>query len=194
MTFARLTRGDAVAAAAALLLLLVMSLDWYGTARGDDARQIQERVEQRGSGSGEITRNLEETARLTAEGQEKTAWQAFAFTDLLLFAAILAALVAAFARAGGRRFDPPASPSGVAAMLGALAALLVAYRIVQEPGIDSVTTIKVGAFLGLLMAAALGLGALAALRAEQNGTAWPGAGAAPEKPASGVDPSPGSPA
>lgn len=174
MTLARLTRGDVIAAVAALSLLLVMSLDWYGTATGDDARRIQEQVEPRenGVGSGAITRGLEETARITAENEEKTAWQAYGFTDLVLFAAAVLALLAAFARAAGKRFDPPASPSGMAAIVGAVGALLVAYRIVQEPGNDNVTTVKFGVFLGLLAVTALTLGALSGLKAEQDGSAW----------------------
>ncbi|MBA3301773.1 MAG: hypothetical protein H0T15_07860, partial [Thermoleophilaceae bacterium] len=104
MTFARLTRGDAVATVAALALLLLMSLDWYGTVRGDEARRTQDLLGPReGPGSGEISRNVEESARLAAEAQEKTAWQAYAFIDLLLLAAAVIALSAAFARAGGRR-------------------------------------------------------------------------------------------
>ncbi len=190
MTLQRLTRGDVIAAVAALLLLLSMSLDWYGTGKGDDARRIQDRVEQRdnATGSGEVTRNLEETARLTAEAEEKTAWQAYGFTDLVLFAAAALALGAAFMRVARRRFDPPASPSGMAAVVGTVGTVLVAYRIVQEPGNDSVTTVKFGVVLGLLAVAALSLGALSALKAEQDGSAWaepqepePDANAEPEK-------------
>ncbi len=80
--------------------------------------------------------------------------QPLAFVDsvllVLLFATVAFAAVAAFARAAGRRFEPPGTPSAAAALTAALAALLVAYRIVQQPGLDAGTTVKAGAWLSLI--------------------------------------------
>ena len=79
------------------------------------------------------------------------------------------ALAAAFFRAAGRRFDPPLTPSGLAAIASLLGALLVTYRIVQEPGIDAGSTVQSGAVLAV---GALGLLALATalgLRNEESG-------------------------
>nr|MBA3302183.1 hypothetical protein [Thermoleophilaceae bacterium] len=64
------------------------------------------------------------------------------------------------------------TPSGLAALIGASALLLVAYRLFEEPGNDAVTTTKLGAILGLLAIGALTLGSLSALRAEQDGSVW----------------------
>ena len=45
-------------------------------------------------------------------------------------------------------------------------ALLVAYRIIQQPGANSVTTVKVAPFLALLALAAIGLGSASAFQRE----------------------------
>lgn len=173
MNLARLTRGDAIAAIAALALLLAMSLDWYGTHLGDDARRIEGLV---GPGSGrpegQVAHTIKNAARFEAEAAEKTAWQAYGVTDIVLLAAFLAAIAAGLLRAAGRRFTPPATPSAVAAALGAAGALMVSYQLVDRPGDNAITTVKPGAFLGLICVVVLALGALTALRAEQDGRAF----------------------
>jgi hypothetical protein len=63
---------------------------------------------------------------------------------------------------------PPFTPSAFAACCAAAAALLVAYRIVNEPGDDPQSTIKIGAPLGLIALVVIGLGALSAFQGEAN--------------------------
>ena len=53
-----------------------------------------------------------------------------------------------------------------AAMAAVAAALLLGFRIVNQPGNDAVTTVKIGAPLGLLMLAIIGLGSASAFRGE----------------------------
>ena len=174
MTFERLTRGDWIAWVAALALLISMALDWYGSERGDLARRVEETSE----AGNPVTGELNEEARIVAEGQERNPFQADAAIDRILLVLLLASAALAFAagvlRALGRRLEPPGTPSAAAAVAATLAALLIAYRIVQEPGLDSATTIKVGALVGLVSAAALAYGAATAMQAEQEGTAWKG--------------------
>lgn len=176
MKLERLNRADVVAALAALALLLVMALDWYSTTLGDTARRIEDRVGSQGATQGEVPRAVEEQARRTAEAAERNAWDPHGGFDVALLAVLLgavaAALTAAVLRAAGRRVEPPLSPTGVAAALGALGALLVAYRIVQEPGFDAQTTVQAGAPLALAVLAVLTLAAVAALLREQDGSAW----------------------
>ena len=183
MTFERLTRGDWLAWGAALLLLVSMALDWYGSELGDEARRIQETVP-----SSAAVEDVREDARIVAEGEEKNPFQTDAAVDRLLLIVLLAAAFLAFAagvlRAAGRRFEPPGTPSAAAAVAGTLGALLIAYRILQEPGLDASTTIKSGALLGLVAAGLLALGAATALRAEQEGTAW----AEPKEPGEPTEP------
>ena len=168
MSFERLTRGDWIAWVAALALLLVMALDWYGSQLGDEARRIQETAP-----TVQDTQDLRDDARVIAEGEERNAFQADAVVDRVLLVLLLSSVLLAFAagvlRAAGKRFEPPGTPSAAAALTATLAAVLVAYRMVQEPGLDAATNVKLGALLGLVCAGVLALGAATALRDEQEG-------------------------
>ena len=172
MTFRRLTRGHVVALVAALALLPVMALDWYGTDAGDEARQIQKDTSTGGATSGEVGRAVEEDARIIAEKSESTAWQADAFADRLILFLLLAAgalaIAAAWLRAAGARFKPPWTPSALAAIVGLIAVLLLAARIVQKPDADPGSNVKAGAPLGLICAGAIVLGSRAAWNAERD--------------------------
>jgi hypothetical protein len=171
MTFARLTRGHVVALVAALALMLVMALDWYGTSAGDDAHRIDQQTQPRGALAGEVDRAVKRDAQNIAAQADKTAWQAEPFADRLilfvLLAAVALAIAAAWLRAGGVGFKPPFTPSGLAAMAGLIAVLLLAARIVQKPSVEPGAVVKLGAPLGLVCVGALALGARAAWRAER---------------------------
>ena len=176
MTFARLTRGDWLAAVAALALLLVMALDWYSTEAGVDARRDEKLIQPRGATAGEVSRALDESARIAAEEAEQNAWQADPWPDrvilFVLLAAAALAIAAAWLRAAGVRFKPPWTPSALAAGTGLAAALLLAARIVQKPEVDPGAVVKVGAPLGLVCVGTIVLGARAAWNAERDGSAW----------------------
>jgi hypothetical protein len=167
-------RGHVVAGIGALVLLLVMAMDWYGSVTGDEARRI-ERITDDASGAeaGEIDRRLNEDARFVAEGEEKNAWQADALVDRVLLGLMLAAaafaLLTWFTRTlGARATTRGLGPGGVAALLATAAAVLVAYRIIQEPGLDQATTVKLGAPLALLPLAMIALGSSWALRTDDE--------------------------
>ena len=170
MTFARLTRGHAVALIAALALLPVMALDWYGTDAGDDARQIEQGADPSGATAGEVGRAVKDDARRIADSSEETAWQADPFADRLILFALLAAaalaIAAAWLRAANARFRPPLTPSALAAIVGLVAVLLLAARIIQKPEADPGANVKLGAPLGLLCVGAITLGSRAAWKAE----------------------------
>ena len=170
MSLSRLTRADWIAWLAALALLFVMAMDWWSNALGDDARQTESVAPTGGAESGEIGRQVEETARLTAEAQERNAWDPVAAIDgvilIVLLLAIAWTLAAVIARAMGRRYD--VSLAAVAGATAAVGAALVAYRIVQEPGVDSITTVKIGAPLAVLCAAALALANSSAMSNERE--------------------------
>ena len=189
MSFARLTRPDAIAMGAALVLLLVMALDWYGTVQGDEARRIEKLAQPQGALGGEVERKVKEDARFAAQSQEKNAWQADGAIDRIILIALLAtigaAIYAAFLRAAGRRFEPPLTPSALTAVLAAVTGVLVAYRLVQEPGFDAATTIKAGLPLALVALGVIALAARAAMGAEEDGSAWsePAAASAEPEPA-----------
>ena len=172
MRLERLARGHVVAAVAGLVLLLVMAMDWYGSHEADLARQVTQGVNVSGPGSGEAGRAVKGDANAIIARDEKNAWQEPRTIDRILLALLLLSvflpLGAAAHRAAGRRATPPLTPSAAAALSAALAALLLAYRIVNEPGNDAQTTVKIGAPLGLIALVVIGLGAASAFQGEAN--------------------------
>ena len=172
MTFERLRRADWVAFAAALALLVVTTVDWYSTKQGEDARQAEERVEDLPPVA-EDREEAREDAQALAEREEDNAWQADGLIDrfilLLLLGTAGTAVAAAFLRAGGRRFEPPLTPSAIAALGGTASAALIAYRIVQEPGLDAGSTVKLGAPLAVVVLCVLAFASSRGLQAEERG-------------------------
>jgi hypothetical protein len=168
--FERLAPGHVVAAVAALVLLLVMAMDWYGSTFADEARQIEQSAKTTGAEGGEPGRAVQQDAERVIARDEKNAWQEQRTLDRVLLGLLLASvflpLFAAAHRAAGRRATPPWTPSALTALVVAATAVLVAYRIVNEPGDDATTTVKIGAPLGLIALCIVGLGAVAAFRGE----------------------------
>jgi peptidoglycan/LPS O-acetylase OafA/YrhL len=164
LTFARLRPADWVVFVAALALLFTTAPDWYSTTRGEEARQIQKRA---GSGDGQVEREVEQDAGALAEGQERNAWQEDGTIDRVILIALLATsalgVAAAFWRAGGRGSDG-LGPFGLAGLAACLTALLVLYRIIQEPGFDELTTVKIGAPLALGVLGVMAFACATALR------------------------------
>ena len=181
MTFARGPAADSAAMASALALLFVMALDWYSTTAGEEARRIERFTEPRGAFGGEVPREVEERARESAEDAERNAYQLTGAIDRVILAGLVAtvllALAAGFLRAASKRFEPPLTPSALAAACACATALLVGLRVVQQPGLDAGTTVKPGVPLALIALALVALCCTAALRAEEAGTAWREAGA-----------------
>jgi hypothetical protein len=198
----RLTRGHVVAAVAALALLLVMAMDWYGSREADQAREVTTSLGTSGAESGEAGRAAKEDADRIIARDEKNAWQTNALIDRVLLAVLLLTvflpLLAAALRAEGRRFEPPWTPSAFAAISAAVAGLLVAYRIVQEPGANAAITVKIGPLLALFMLTGVALGAASAFQKESDYAAMrraavtPANGTAAATPA--VPPDPARPA
>ena len=91
-----------------------------------------------------------------------TAWQAFSTTDILLLITIIVALGMVAARAMARSVNLPVSLPLVTACLGALMTLLVLWRIINQPGPNDFINVEYGAYLGLILIAALAYGAILA--------------------------------
>ena len=170
MRLERLGRGHVIAAVAALVLLLVMAMDWYGTHEADLAHQVGSSVNVTGAEAGEQGRAVKADADAIIARDEKNAWQETRAIDrvilVLLLCSVFLPLIAAAHRAAGRRASPPWTPSAVAAVTAAVTALLVAYRIINQPGNNLTTTVKVGAPLGLVLLAVIGFGAASAFQRE----------------------------
>ena len=116
MRFERLNPGEVLAAVGALTLFGLMWAVWFEhpTAADIPAEAI---------------------------GFETTpdAWHAFAVTDIVLLAAVLCPLSAALLSASASPRRLPLDASAVVAIVGAVAALLIAYRIAAPIEIDDVT-------------------------------------------------------
>jgi hypothetical protein len=175
VSFARLRAWHWVAFLAALALLFVTAMDWYSTTGGEEARRIEELSDpEGGAAGGEVEREVEESARIAAEGAEKNAWQVDAPVDRLILIGLLLsaalAVIAAFAAAREPRGegDGPRglAPAGLAAGVAAATALLVIYRILQEPGLDVSTTVQAGAPLALILLGVIALSGALTLRSE----------------------------
>lgn len=183
MRLERLARGHVVAAVAALALLLVMAMDWYGTHEADLAHQVGGSVTTTGAQGGEAGRAIKSDADAIIARDEKNAWQEDRTIDRVILALLLASvflpLVAAAHRAAGRRASPPWTPSAITAMTAATTALLVAYRIINQPGNNANTTVKAGAPIGLVLLGVIGMGAAAAFQREAEFAEMRRAAAAP---------------
>ena len=175
MSFARLRAADWVAFIAALALLLVTAVDWYSTIQGEQAREFEQSAPTRGEDA-----QLQDDAALVAEAQERNAWQVDGAIDRLILAGLLGtsalAVYSAFARAAGRAGDGGWAATGAAAVL---TALLVLYRILQEPGFDAVTTVQIGAPLGLGVLGVIAFASALSLREEPEASAGGGVLRAP---------------
>ena len=162
MTFARLRPADWVVFVAALALLFTTAPDWYSTVRGEEARQIQENA---GSRDPEV----EEDAGTLAEAQERNAWQEDGLLDRIILIALLATsalgVTAAFWRASGRESDG-LGMFGLVGLAACVTALLVLYRVIQEPGLDDVTTVEIGAPLALGVLGVIAFACATSLRGE----------------------------
>jgi Zn-dependent protease len=147
-----------------------MAMDWYGTHEADLARQVGNSANTSGAQAGEAGRAVKQDANEVIARDEKNAWQEKRPIDRVLLGLLLLSvflpLLAATLRAAGRRSRPPWTPSAFAAITAAAAALLLAYRIVNKPGDDSSTTVKLGAPLAVLALTAIGMGAAWAFQGE----------------------------
>ena len=161
MDLSRLRTGELIAAAGGVVLLFVMFLDWDGAG-----------------GTATIGgRDLEISVGITA-------WQAYDVTDLILAIAAITAIGLALLTANRRSPALPVAASVITTTLGALATLLVFYRILNQPGPNEFVDVKLGAFLGFLAALAIAVGGWRSMRDEE----WEGANLEPDvRPAPPAD-------
>lgn len=159
----RQQRADLLAGIAGVVLLLSMFLPWFG---------LSEAAEQALQEADELTERFQGEP-LAEPDVTENAWQAFTFVDWILLVAALGGIragVAALARHGGRS---PIGATAVTAGLGAVAALLVLYRVINPIGEAGR---EYGIFIGLI--AALGIAAGGWLSLEQSERASTGSGRA----------------
>jgi hypothetical protein len=96
-----------------------------------------------------------------------SAWQAFSVLDVVL--ALLALVPLALVVLQATRESPslPVAFSVLATVGGALATLLILYRIVNQPGPNDAVDVEAGAWVGLAAAAVATAGAWRSMRVEE---------------------------
>jgi hypothetical protein len=93
----------------------------------------------------------------SAGGENATAWQSFSVTDLVMAAAAIAAISVALVVIARLSVSYPVAGCAVSTGFGALALVLIVYRLIDPPGSGDVDR-EIGAWLGLLAAAGITVG------------------------------------
>jgi hypothetical protein len=168
LTFARLRLSDWAVFLAALALIFTTAADWYSTQAGEEARRIEENARpDEGQPTGQTEAEVERAAGVLAESKERNAWQEDGTIDRLILICLLltAALgvAAGFWRASGREARG-LGPYALAGLAACITALLVLYRVLQEPGFDELTTVQIGAPLALGVLGVFAFAAATSLR------------------------------
>jgi hypothetical protein len=157
MDFTRLNQGEKIAGVSGILLILFMFIfKWFGLKFA--------------GGAG--------TFGVSIEGS-RNAWGSYGFTDIVLFITALTAIGLAVLAASEGELGLPVALSAIVAGLGILSVILVVISIISPPdfGVDvsgsGVShTRKIGAFLGLISAAAVAVGGYMAM--QEEGTSFGG--------------------
>lgn len=152
MDFSRLRTGELLAGLGGLALIGFMFLDWFGAGGATvpglpDVSGIQDQIP--GAASQDIP------------GVD--AWQSLEFIDFILLLTGATGIGLAGVSAAGRRANIPLTKGVPAYLLGSLSVLLIFWRICDPPADGS---LKIGIFLGLIAAAAVGIGGYMTARAE----------------------------
>lgn len=186
MDTTKLRMGELIAGACAILLFIDMFFHWYGIKGAERANVILQRV----------------TGTSLQTGV--SAWQAYSWVDLLLLLTIIAALGMVALSVTQRSVALPVSASVIVTGLGAFAALIVLYRLLNQPGPNDLVTVKLPGYIGFLLTAGIAFGGFQSMREE--GTSFsqaadqiqggrrpappPAAATAPPPPASPAEPPP----
>jgi uncharacterized membrane protein YhaH (DUF805 family) len=145
----RLSTGEKIAGVSAILLFIFMFFDWF---------------------SAEVSVN--NGAFVGGASAGGSAWDALEVIPIFLMLAIIAAVAVAVVRLTDADFEPSIPMNAVVAILGALAVILILYRIIDPPGGGSIAGVSVdispaiGIFLGLIAAAGIAYGGYRAMQEE----------------------------
>jgi hypothetical protein len=111
------------------------------------------------------------------------AWQAFSVLDLFLAAVIALALALVVINVAGRGPTVPVGVGVLTAIVALATALLVLYRILNQPGPNELVEVRAGAWLGLAAVAGVFAGAWWGIRDESPRPADPPAPEPEHRPA-----------
>jgi hypothetical protein len=195
-------RGPLIAGISAVLLLIFMFFAWYGV---DSITSSGFGFEQEVSGD-----QLDQFAGLAGESADTSAnaWQAFSLIDLILFVCIVGIVALVIAEAAGAAINLPVSPGSIILGLGAIAFLLILFRLIFTPDpvggedfgagveVDVDVSRKIGLFLGFLASIGMAIGGW--LTMQEEGTSLgdigsSGGGGTAAAPPPGPGQAPGAP-
>ena len=142
----RIRVGALVSAVSALALLVVLfAMEWYGVAGVPDPSAVRPAVS-------------------TAEN----GWNGLTITRWVLLATIVAAIGAVVLHASQRGHGNKTDTSLIVAMLGAISAILLVYRVlIVLPAGTRVVDQKLGAFLGLMCTLGIAWGGYESIREQR---------------------------
>jgi heme A synthase len=102
-----------------------------------------------------------------------TAWSAFSVVDILLAVVALLGIALAVSEVVGRGPTLPVALGVITTTLALAGTLLLAYRIVNQPGPNDLISVEAGAYVGLLASLGVFLGAWLSLSDERPRPADP---------------------
>jgi uncharacterized membrane protein YhaH (DUF805 family) len=143
----KLSGGERISAASAVLLFAFMFLDWFGA-------------------------KVSGVPGFTGSVPGGSAWQVLDAIPVFLMLAIVCSLGVAIVRLTDADLELAVSLNAIVAAVGALAVLLILFRIVDPPSVGTLAgvpvdvTLEPGAFLGLAAAAGIAYGGYSAMREE----------------------------
>jgi hypothetical protein len=153
MDYSGMSRGTLIAGVSGVLLFIFMFFAWFGLDL-----QAPEGTEE----------GILEEAAIT-----RTAWEAFSLIDLILLVAVIVSVGLAVISLTGASVSLPVAGSAVTAGVGALAFLLVLYRLIDPPGVsvlgeDFDPGREVGVWLGLITTAGITYGGYLGMQEEDG--------------------------
>ena len=153
MDTANVGRGTLIAGVSGALLFIFMFFSWFG-------------VDVESAVPAGIPEDIANQA-IEQSGVDTTAnaWQSFDFIDLVLLLAVIASVGFAIIDMSGASVSLPVAGSAVTAGIGALAFLLVLYRLIDPPGGEGVGR-EIGVWLGLLATAGITYGGYEGMQEE----------------------------
>jgi hypothetical protein len=155
----RLSTGEKLAGGFGIALILIMFIfDWFSVSVSGSAGGF--------SFGGDVGGN---------------AWDAYGFTDLVLFITAIAGITLAVTAANSTELNLPVAMSSVTAGLGALSVVLVLISIISPPDFGAPDVAddfidvgrSIGVWLGLICAIGIGAGGWMAMQEEGMGAAAP---------------------